>query len=69
MSLQQIFHTSLNQLKCALTHHTVSKENEDELYNGGLFYLKTKCCRCRYPIELRLDPADKDRNYYMLIEL
>lgn len=69
MSLQHLLHTSLKQLKCALTHHTVSEEDEDELFNGEAHYLKTRCSSCRYPIELRLDPADKERNYYMLTEL
>jgi hypothetical protein len=66
--LQQLLQTSINQLKCALTHHTVSEEDENKLFERKLNSLKTKCKRCKYPLLLRIDPADPERNYYMLLE-
>lgn len=64
--LQQILQTSLRQLKCALTHHVVTEEDEDEVFRAKFY--RTKCYRCNYPLLLRLDPADEEGNYYMLIE-
>lgn len=66
--LQQLLQVSLNQLKCALTHHTVSEEDENKLFERKVDSLKTKCKRCKYPLSLRIDPADPERNYYMLLE-
>lgn len=64
--LRQILQTSLRQIKCALTHHVVTEQDEDEVFRMGTY--RTKCNRCNYPLLLRVDPADEDKNYYMLIE-
>lgn len=58
----------LNHIKCALTHHVVSSEDEDEVFTNPAEYLYTTCTRCKYPLLLRKDPADSDDNYYMLME-
>jgi hypothetical protein len=58
----------LNHIKCALTRHIVSSDDEDELFTNPAECLYTTCVRCKYPLLLRRDPANPDDNYYMLME-
>jgi len=67
-NMRQLLRASLKHLKCILTDHVVSKEDEEELFTSPAGYLRTTCLRCLYPILLRKDPADKDNNHYMLME-
>lgn len=67
--MKQLLKTSLlDQLQCVLTDHVVSETDEDELFANPAGFLRTMCTRCQYPILLRTDPADKEKEYYMLME-
>jgi hypothetical protein len=66
--MKQLLKTSLEQLQCVLKDHVVSDTDEDELFACPAGYLRTMCTRCQYPILLRRDPADKENEYYMLVE-
>jgi hypothetical protein len=67
-NVRQRLKTSLEVFRCVLTGHDVSEKEENELFAGSDGYLETKCIRCHCPLLLRKDPADKEDNYYMLME-
>lgn len=67
-SVSQILRTTIKYLRCGLTGHYVSRTDEQELFDNPAGYLRTVCARCRYPLLLRRDPADRENDYYMLME-
>ncbi len=66
----QVLVASVKQITCVLRDHRVSLADEEKLFRsqGGHLELETTCERCHYPLLLRLDPSDRERNYYMLME-
>lgn len=64
--MKQFLITSLKQIKCVISGHDVSEEDESELFKSRSFYLKTKCINCNYPLLLRRDPADKEGTYMLM---
>lgn len=67
-NVRQILLSTVRYLHCGLTGHLVSKEDEQKLFADTQGYWETTCSRCNYPLLLRKDPADKDNEYYMLME-
>jgi hypothetical protein len=66
--VHQLLKTSFNQIRCTLTGHDVSSEDERKLFSDPQGTLKTTCSRCHYPLLLRKDPTDKEEGTYMLME-
>jgi phage FluMu protein Com len=64
----QMLRQSLKPVRCVLTGHEIAKVDENELFSNKEGYLETKCARCRYPLLLRIDPADKDEDTYMIMD-
>lgn len=58
---------SIKQVKCVMTKHLPTEEDEDELFKKGIMEHKAKCKRCGTPILLTKD--DNDDGFYFVSEL